>query len=101
MKSFVASINSTGIVEYRHRNPTTHHLLVVYNPATPKITARQRVSTFDLYGKSQEKVYNRPTSTCKDKSKERLMVLFCRKLIFPSHTTTNQILIYLASPKYV
>ena len=39
-------INANGKVECRLHGPISYHLLVVYNPATPKVTARQRVSTF-------------------------------------------------------
>src|SRR4051812_47286281 len=46
IKSFVASINSTGTVEYSivtlQRNTYSS-----YNPATPKVTAQKRVSTFE------------------------------------------------------
>ena len=39
-------------------------------PATPKVTARQRVSTSNLYDKSHEKEYNRRTATRKVSQKK-------------------------------
>ena len=60
-KSFVASINSTGKVEYSivtlQRNTYSSYII----PATPKVTARKRVSTLECTARSHErKIYNRP-----------------------------------------
>ena len=53
-----------------------------------------------MYGKSHRKVYITDLSLHAGYISGRLIVLFCRKPVFPLHTTTSQILIYLASPKY-
>ena len=75
-------------------------LLIVWETCNTKVTARTRVSTFECTASDTGKLYITDLYLHAEYINGRLMVLFCRKPIFPSHTTTSQILIYLASPKY-
>src|ERR1041384_6804799 len=68
--------------------------------ATSKVTAQKTGQYIGMYGKSHGKGYITDLLLHAGYINGKLMVLFCRKPIFPSHTTTSQILIYLASPKY-
>ena len=99
IKSFVASINSTGTVEYNtvtlQRNTYSSHTILQHRMLQPENGSVH----WNVRQVTRKRIYNRPTSTCRI-SQRKAYGLFCRKPVFPSHTTTSQILIFLANPKY-
>src|ERR1043165_8680096 len=82
IKSFVASINSTGKVEYSivtlQRNTYSSYKILQHRRLQPENGSVQ----WNVWQVTRKRIYNRPTSTCRI-SQRKAYGLFSKKPVFP------------------